>query len=161
MRHEFASHELLKRVFNMKRNEWVKKGLIGIGISLVLCAMGCSEGMDKKMEVEPDLPRALSLLQGKWITVTTNGFTKNCGVLIDQYTVRIHYQNTPESPMERQSSIISRVDEEKHFLITKDGRGGWPYFYGREDGEEHLELEFFSELKGAWQRLYLRRAAIL
>ena len=145
----------------MKLNEWMKKAVTVIGMSLILCGAGCSVEGDTKIDLEPDLPRALSLLQGKWVSVTTNGCTENCGVLIDQYTVRIHYQNTPESPMERQSSIISRVDEEKHFLVTKDGRGGWPYFYGKEDGEEHLELEFFSELKGAWQRMHLRRKASL
>ena len=60
--------------------------------------------------------------------------------------------------MERHSSVIDRVDEQGQFLIINGDMGVWPYFYGMEDGEEHLEVEFFSQRHGAWKRMYMRRS---
>ena len=142
----------------MKINGWVMGCITAVGIITALSPTGCSNESDTDTEVAPDLPLVLSKMQGSWVSNTTNGCTDRCGVLIDQFTVRILYQETPDGAMERQSAIIDRIDEEKHFLITHEGRGVWPYYYGVQDGEEHLEIEFFSERRGAWQRMHLRRA---
>ena len=59
--------------------------------------------------------------------------------------------------MLRQNTVIERADEQDEVLILNGGTGAWLYFYGIRDGEEYLELMFFSQQDKEWRKLQLRR----
>ena len=142
----------------MKAGDGVKRVWMAAGLIAVLSSAGCSDPIDDESKSTVTLPKALGLIQGRWESVSTNGTAENCGITIEDYSIRLRYQDAPDSPMERHSSVIDRVDEQGQVLIINGDLGVWPYFYGMEDGEEHLEVEFFSQQHGTWKRMHMRRS---
>lgn len=63
--------------------------------------------------------------------------------------------------MVRHGSATDKLDEQRQLLILAGGGGAWPYFYGIQDGEEHLDVEFFIDQDQEWRRIYLRRSGIM
>jgi hypothetical protein len=130
------------------------------GIIALLITVGCSDNNTIATTApRDDLPPLLTLMQGSWSPVSTNGCTGNCGITIEGYSIRLRYQESPDSSMERQSSLIERIDDKNQNLIINGGVGIWPFFYGKEDGAEHLEIEFFSQQHGVWKRMHMQRSS--
>ena len=139
----------------MKIYEWGKVLAAIMGMITVLVSSGCSD----RTANEPDagLPGVLGKMQGTWESVTTNGCTDLCGVVVNEYSIRLRYQDSPGSPLVRQSTVIDSINEQRQVLIVNEGIGAWPYFYGTKDGLEHLDLEFFSQYHKEWRRVRMRR----
>lgn len=127
---------------------WVVVGMVAL-----LAVVGCSESIIDEPEPDTALQGDLAMMQGVWESVSTNA----CGMTVDGITIRLRYEDTPGSPMLRQNARIQRVDEQRKLLIINGGVGAWPYFYGIQDGEEHLEVEFFIQQNQEWKQLHLRR----
>lgn len=136
------------------------KGVVAIGIIAVLALMGCSDSVVEE-PVSENLPEDLAVLQGVWESISTNGCTTKCGATIEGYTIRLRYQEAEGSPMVRHSSIIERIDEELQVFVLVGKGGAWPYFYGMEEGDEHLEVEFFNQQDKEWRRMHMKRAGRL
>jgi hypothetical protein len=126
--------------------------------TLIVMVSGCSDKAEQQESEGSELSEVLSRMQGSWEAASTNGCTENCGAVVQGDTLRIRYQGSPESAMERHSVRIDRIDEQAKVLIINDGVGAWPYFYGIQDGQEYLEIEFYSRLEQAWHRLRLKRS---
>lgn len=123
-----------------------------------LLAMGCSEKDGSDMKVESDLPANLALVQGTWSCGCTSTNGLNCQITIDDYTIRLRYQESTESPVVRESSGIDHIDEDLQAFVLSGDSGAWPYEHGySDDGMEYMELEFFSQGQAAWKRLRLLR----
>lgn len=142
----------------MKIGELRKKVSVAVGLIVVLTCMGCSDHAADEPEPDGTLPKTLGLMQGSWEPVSTNVSTDNCGVIIEGYSIRLRYQDSPDSPMIRQSAVIDHIDEQRKILMVNGGISAWPYFYGTKDGLEHLELEFFSQYHKEWRRVRMRRS---
>lgn len=131
---------------------------VGLVTIFAVAIWGCSDSGNSQQSEVQSLPEALGRIQGVWEAVSTNGCTPNCGVNIDGYSVRVRFQEFPDSVMVRESALVERVDEQKEILIINGGSGAWDYSISVEDGLEYLELEFFSHsLDGNWRRMYLKR----
>jgi hypothetical protein len=127
-------------------------------ICLALLVAGCSKNSGDEVVSSNAPTGVLGSMQGTWEAVSTNGCTMSYGAVVQGDTLRIRYQRSPDLPMERSNALINRVDEQAELLIINDGVGAWPYFYGIEDGQEHLEIEFYSKQQEAWRRLHLKRS---
>lgn len=130
--------------------------IFGFVSVMTVLLSGCGDHAAPAEEVL-DIPEQLAVMQGAWESVTTNGCTPSCGAVIEGNTVRLRYQEAPGSAMVRHSASIEQVDEEGQLLILTGGMGAWPYFHGLEEGEEHLEIEFFIQQHKEWRRMHLRR----
>lgn len=136
--------------------KYITASLVAI---LVIMFSGCSDGREPQESEAQNLPKVLAQMQGSWVAVSTNGCTINCGVDFDGYSVRVRYQESPDSSMVRTSALVERVDEQKQLLIINGGVGAWEYSIGTEEGLEYLELEFYSRNSDEnWRRMYLKRA---
>jgi hypothetical protein len=142
----------------MKIGEWGKKVSVAVGVIIVLTCMGCSVYTEDAPEPDADLPTGLGLMQGAWEFISTNGFADHCRAIIDGYNIRLRYQDSPDSPLVRQSTVIDSINEQQQVLMVNEGIGAGPYFYGTKDGLEHLELEFFSQYHKEWRRVRMRRS---
>ena len=128
---------------------------------LTITILGCSDSAESQQPDTQNIPEVLVQMQGSWVAVSTNGCTLKCGVNIDGNSIRVRYQESPDSSMVRVSVVVERVDEQKQLLIFNAGTGAWRYSLGTDDGLEHLELEFFSKsLVDNWRRMHLKRAEL-
>jgi hypothetical protein len=127
-------------------------------ICLALLISGCSLNSSDEVVSDNKPQGILGSMQGSWEPITTNDYTVTSGVIVQDDTIRIRYQGSPELTMERHSAMIDRIDESGQLLIINGGVGAWPYFYGIQDGQEHLEIEFYSRAEEAWHRLHLKRS---
>jgi hypothetical protein len=142
----------------MKMGEWRKKVSVAVGVIIVLTCMGCSGYTEDALEPAADLPTGLGLMQGAWESISTNGVADHCGAMIEGYSIRLRYQDLPDSPLVRQSTVIDSINEQRQVLMVNQGIGAWPYFYDTKDGLEYLDLEFFSQYHKEWRRVRMRRS---
>jgi hypothetical protein len=131
--------------------------IVALAFVLVFISMGCSRDDLPDEDTGVELPAELGLMQGSWKASSANGCTEDCNVVIDGYTIRIRYQETPDSTVVRQSVVVDRLDEQKKLLLLNGGKGAWNYLYGITNGQEHLELNLFSRHHMKWKKLYLKR----
>ncbi|MCF7816808.1 MAG: hypothetical protein K9M54_02900 [Kiritimatiellales bacterium] len=128
--------------------------IVAIGF---LAVQGCSDQAAKEVAADIALPKDLAMMQGTWTSVATNGCGGNCGATIEGYTIRVRYQETSDSPLVREGAIVDHLDEQKKLLIINNGYGAWRYALGTADGQERLDLEFFSQHHLDWRTLHMRR----
>ncbi len=120
------------------------KGLIAIGMVTLFAVMGCSDQSTADQSPQADFPENLSLLQGSWVSVSSNGCFDSCNVIIDGYTIRLRYQEEADASVVRECAGIERIDEGLQVIVLSGEHGAWPYLYGTSNGREWLELEFFN-----------------
>ena len=121
---------------------------------LSLMLSGCSKQETVEVDPYPEMSADLKSMQGRWLASDTNN-VQECGAIIEGYTIRLRYQSQTNSPMLKHNASIDRLDEARKLIIINGGIAAWPYYYGPEDGIEHLEVEFFS--KEGWNRMHMTR----
>jgi hypothetical protein len=143
---------------NMPETKHILYGLIIF--AAVACAIlmltGCWKSETEAVDPYPEISGDLRIMQGSWVALDTNGCI-NCGALIDGYTIRMRFQDSPDTPLVKQNASIARLDEQRKLILLNSGYAAWPYYIGKEDGHDHLELEFYNQTGKDWIRLHLRR----
>lgn len=119
---------------------------------LALMLSGCTDTEKTAADPYPDMPADLRQLQGSWVDVNTND-SAECTAVIQDYTLRIRYQNSPDQPLQKQNGSIERLDEERKLIIINGGAGACRYNFLDDD---HLMLEFFTS--DGWHNTHLRRS---
>lgn len=122
---------------------------------LLLMISGCSNDTTTTLDPYANMAPALQRLQGTWTDFNTND-TVECTATIQGYTIRVHFQGSEEANHFKQNVSIDRLDEQRSLIVLNGGTGAWPYKLIPENGEDHLELEFFSS--DGWHNLDLCRA---
>ena len=118
---------------------------------LIMMLNGCSGEQPAARDPYPEMPADLRQMQGQWVVDDTN-VCALCQVKIQDYTIRIRYQEKQDGAILKQNVSIDRLDEQRHLLIINGGTGAWPY----NRSNDVLKLEFFNE-KG-WHKFSLKRS---
>jgi polyferredoxin len=153
--HAFGISNKLKAMPNTKH---ILYGLLVFAAfaCAILMLTGCSKAEPPVADPYPDMTGDLRMMQGSWSALDTNGCI-DCGAVIDGYAIRMRFKNSPEAPMVRQNASIARLDEQRKLILLNNGYAAWPYFIGKEAGQDHLELEFYNETGSDWVRVHLQR----
>ena len=116
-----------------------------------LMLFGCTDTEPPEDPLQ-NMQTDLRQLQGTWIDLNTNDHIEYTAV-IQNHTLRIRYQSSPEHPLQKQNDSIQRLDEERKLIIINGGAGTCRYNFLADD---HLMLEFFTS--DGWHNMHLRRS---
>ena len=129
--------------------------IVYIGLALAGCD---DDGVSTRdIPLAEILPVALEALQGSWCSSETNVHA-TCDVIINEYPVRLKYQQNSEQPVLKQNVMIKEVDVRRNLLLINGGTAAWPYSLSRQsDGTVLISLKFYNSLSHEWVKANLCR----